>query len=243
MRVMTRVKICGTTNLDDARLAADLGAWAVGMIFVPGTPRRVAEDDAVAIAAALRRRAELVGVFVNAPLGDVAATADAVGLTMLQLHGDEGPSYCAEAARRTGCKVVKAARVRSRADVVALEPFHTADFHLLDANVEGRHGGTGETWDWGLAAQRRAGQPLIVSGGLNPDNVSQAIDRTRPYAVDVASGVEAEPGRKDPAKLEAFFRAAAAPERAEAAREAGRSRAAGGRPSPTEARAGGPQGL
>ncbi|MDX6697214.1 MAG: phosphoribosylanthranilate isomerase, partial [Solirubrobacteraceae bacterium] len=155
---MTRVKICGTTNLDDARRAAELGAWAVGMIFVPGTPREVDRDEAARIVAALRREVELVGVFVNAPLDEVAATADAVGLTMLQLHGDEGPSYCAEAARRTGARVIKAARVRTRADLVGLEPFHT-DFHLLDAHVEGARGGTGTTWDWDLVSQLRTHTP------------------------------------------------------------------------------------
>ena len=205
---MPRIKICGTTNLDDARLAADLGAWAVGLIFVPDTPRVVSEADAAEIVAALRRRVELVGVFVNAELDRVAAVADGVGLTMLQLHGDEGPAYCAEAARRTGCKVIKAARVRTRADLVALEPAHT-DFHLLDAHVEGKHGGTGETWDWDLLAQRRTDTPLVVSGGLTPENVGAAISATRPYAVDVVSGVEAQPGRKDPEKLEAFFDAVA----------------------------------
>jgi phosphoribosylanthranilate isomerase len=208
---VTRVKVCGTTNLADAELAADLGAWAVGMIFVPGTPRAIADDDAAAIAAALRRRTEVVGVFVNAPLERVTAVADAVGLTMLQLHGDEGPAFCAEAARRTGCRIVKAARVRSGAELAALEAFHT-DFHMLDAHVEGLHGGTGQTWDWGLIAQRRSGTPLIASGGLTPENVGEAIRALRPYAVDVASGIEAEPGRKDPEKLAAFLRAAA-PER------------------------------
>src|SRR5687768_1647894 len=204
---MTRVKICGTTNLADAERAADLGAWAVGMIFVPGTPRCVERDAAAGIAAALRRRTEVCGVFVNAPLDEVGDVADAVGLTMLQLHGDEGPAYCAEAARRTGCRVAKAARVRAWSDLVALEPFHT-DFHLLDAHVDGVRGGTGTTWDWDLVARRRVDTPLVVSGGLRPDNVAEAIARTHPYAVDVASGVEAEPGRKDPAKLEAFFAAA-----------------------------------
>jgi phosphoribosylanthranilate isomerase len=202
---VTRVKICGTTNLADARLAVDLGAWAVGMIFVPGTPRAVRQQDAVEIGSSLRREVQLCGVFVNAPLERVTALADGVGLTMLQLHGDEGPAYCAEAARRTGCRVIKAARVDTRADVVALEPFHT-DFHLLDAHVEGVRGGTGETWDWELVAKRRSPTPLIVSGGLRPDNVAQAIAATRPYAVDVASGVEASPGQKDPAKLDAFMR-------------------------------------
>ena len=158
------------------------------------------------IAAALRRRAEVCGVFVNETLDRVATTADQVGLTVVQLHGDEGPAFCAEVARRTGLKVIKAARVRSAADLIALEPFHT-DFHLFDAHAPGRRGGTGETFDWTLVARRRSREPLILSGGLTPDNVGEAIRVARPFAVDVASGVEAEPGRKDPARLEAFFAA------------------------------------
>jgi phosphoribosylanthranilate isomerase len=197
------VKICGVTDLADARLAADLGAWAVGLIFHPPSPR--ACDPAVAreIAAALRRRTEIVGVFVNASLDEVAGIADGVGLTMVQLHGDEGPAYCAEVARRTGCKVVKAVQVAGHADVRALRAFHT-DFHLLDTHARDVRGGTGETFDWELAREQR-GAPLIVSGGLTADNVGAAIARSTPFAVDVASGVEAAPGRKDPARLEAFF--------------------------------------
>src|SRR4051794_27262700 len=204
---MTRVKICGNTNLADAELAADLGAWAVGLIFHPPSPRACREEDAVEIAAALRRRLEIVGVFVNPSLDEVAATADRVGLTMLQLHGDEGPAFCAEAARRTGCKVIKAAQVRSLADLQALEPFHT-DLHLLDAHHDDLRGGTGTTFDWDLVSRRRSPQPLIVSGGLTPGNVQDAIAATRPFAVDVATGVEAEPGRKDPRKLEDFLNSA-----------------------------------
>jgi phosphoribosylanthranilate isomerase len=206
---VTRVKICGTTNLADATLAADLGAWAVGMIFHPPSPRRCPEDDATQIAAALRRRVELCGVFVNPELDRLAAVADGVGLTMLQLHGDEGPAFCAEAARRTGCKVIKAAQVRTQADIQAMEPFHS-DFHLLDAHHDDLRGGTGTTFDWELVRRRHASEPLIVSGGLTPDNVADAIAATEPFAVDVASGVEAQPGRKDPEKLEGFFAAAAA---------------------------------
>jgi phosphoribosylanthranilate isomerase len=204
-----KIKICGTTNLEDATLAADLGAWAVGMIFHPPSPRSCREEDAVGIVAALRRRVELCGVFVNPTLDELTGLADRVGLTMLQLHGDEGPAFCAEAARRTGCKVIKATQVGSLADLQALETFHT-DFHLLDARHPDLRGGTGTTFDWELVSQRRAAQPLIVSGGLTPGNVGAAVAATRPFAVDVASGVEAEPGRKDPAKLEAFFAAAAA---------------------------------
>jgi phosphoribosylanthranilate isomerase len=198
------IKICGVTNLDDARRAADLGAWAIGLIFHKPSPRRCRREEATAIAAALRRRLEVCGVFVNRTLADVVETADAVGLTMLQLHGDEGPSYAAEAARRTGCKVIKAVQVRSRADLQALEPFHT-NFHLLDSHSRSVRGGTGETFDWSLARAHRGEVPMVLSGGLNPENVAGGIGAIAPWAVDVASGVEAEPGRKDPRKLEAFF--------------------------------------
>jgi phosphoribosylanthranilate isomerase len=200
------VKICGVTNLEDARRAVDLGAWAIGLIFHPGSPRRCRASDAAAIAAALRRRVEIAGVFVNAPLDEVAHKADDLGLSFLQLHGEEGPAYCAEAARRTGCRVIKAARVRNRGDVDALEPFHT-DFHLVDGHAPGLPGGTGETFDWSLLRARRTDIPLILSGGLRAENVGEAIATVRPFAVDVASGVEAEPGRKDPDKLDAFFAA------------------------------------
>jgi phosphoribosylanthranilate isomerase len=204
---VTRVKVCGITRVEDAELAVELGAWALGFILWPQSPR--AGDPAVAagIARAVRRRVELVGVFVNASLDEVAHAADAIGLTHLQLHGDEGPAFCTEAGRRTGCRVIKAARVASGADLQALERYRT-DFHLLDASVKGLRGGSGQAWDWELAAQRRSKVPAILSGGLTPDNVADGIAAVRPYAVDVASGVEASPGVKDPAKVEAFLAAA-----------------------------------
>ena len=211
------LKICGITNLDDAERAADLGAWAVGVIFHEPSPRSCHPDEASAIAAALRRRVEVCGVFVNRPLDEVVAAADRIGLTMLQLHGDEGPSYCAQAGRRTGCRVIKATQVRSGADMQALEAFHT-DFHLLDSHSRGLRGGTGEAFDWSLTRSHRGGVPVILSGGLTADNVAAGIAAVYPWGVDVASGVEAEPGRKDPHKLEAFFAAA----RGEAAAEVGR---------------------
>lgn len=203
MALAPRIKFCGITNADDARLCVDAGAWALGMIFWPGSERRCSIDDAQEVVAAMRRRVELAGVFVNAPLDEVAGVADAVGLTMVQLHGDEGPAYCSEVARRTGAKVMKAMRVRGGADLQALEAFHT-DFHLLDAYVPGQRGGTGETFDWELVAGRRSAVPMILSGGLTPENVARGIEATRPFAVDVASGTEASPGVKDPAKVEAF---------------------------------------
>ena len=200
---MTRIKFCGLTNLDDAERAVGAGAWAIGLIFWPRSPRRCELDAAIEIAAAVKRRVEVAGVFVNATLDHVAATADAVGLSMLQLHGDEGPAYCGETARRTGCKVIKAVRVRSRADVQALSSFHT-DYHLLDSYIAGVPGGTGETFSWDIARAHRGRVPVILSGGLNPDNVADAIAAVHPDAVDVASGVELSPGRKDAQKLQAF---------------------------------------
>ncbi|HEX2161763.1 MAG TPA: phosphoribosylanthranilate isomerase [Thermoleophilaceae bacterium] len=203
---MTRIKSCGITNLDDAELAVELGAWAVGLILWPGSRRACAPAAAEQIGAALHRRCEIAGVFVNATLDEVALAADRYGLTLLQLHGDEGPAYCREAARRTGCKVMKAVRVKDAAVVRGVEAFRT-DYHLLDAYVPGTRGGTGETFAWDLLRHHRGSVPVVLSGGLTADNVDAAIAAARPYAVDSASGTESAPGRKDPAKLQAFARA------------------------------------
>ncbi len=200
---MTRVKFCGITSVEDAELCAGHGAWALGMIFVPSSPRRCKQGEAARIVGALQRKVELAGVFQNPTLDHVVHTAESLHLSLIQLHGAEGPSFCAEVARRTGAKVVKASRVRTRADVVALEAYHT-DFHLLDGQ-----GGT--TFAWELVRVRRTTVPLIVAGGLNPGNVEEAIAATDPFAVDVASGVEADGGRagiKDPEKVAAFAAAA-----------------------------------
>jgi phosphoribosylanthranilate isomerase len=209
------VKICGIANLADAELAASLGAWALGMIFYESSPRRCSPAEAQVIAAALRRRVELCGVFVNAPLEVIVDASAELGLSMLQLHGDEGPAFCAEVRRRTGARVIKAAQVSGSGDVRDLERFHV-DFHLLDARSravarQGMRGGTGETFDWGLVGARRSKVPLILSGGLNAENVAEAVAVTRPYAVDSASGTESAPGHKDPEKLRAFLQAVGQP--------------------------------
>ena len=203
-----KVKFCGVTREQDAELAVSLDAWAVGLNMWPGSPRAVPLDRAADLAAALKRRTEVVGVFVNPTLDYLTATADAVGFTMLQLHGQEGPRFCIEAARRTGCPVIKAARVRGRADIQALAAYHT-DYHLLDSYRPGVPGGTGEAFSWELAAGHRR-VPLILSGGLTPENVGAAIATVRPFAVDVASGVESAPGRKDHQRMRAFAAAVAA---------------------------------
>ena len=128
--------------MSDAELAVSADAWAVGLIFWPGSPRLCSLEGAVEIGAALKRRAEVAGVFVNQPLAEVVGLAEAAQLTMLQFHGDEGPAFCSEAARRTGCKVIKAARVHSGADIQAVASYHT-DFHLLDSFAPGRPGAPG----------------------------------------------------------------------------------------------------
>jgi phosphoribosylanthranilate isomerase len=199
----TKIKFCGLTRAADADAAVAAGAWALGVILWPGSRRRCRPAVAAEIAATHRRQVQVAGVFVNPTLDEVTRAADEIGLTLLQLHGDEGPAFCGEAARRTGCRVIKAARVRSGADIQALGAFHT-DFHLLDSYRQGVPGGTGETFAWDLARSRPSTVPVILSGGLTPENVSDAIAAVRPYAVDVASGVETAPGRKDHDRLNAF---------------------------------------
>ncbi|HEX2265290.1 MAG TPA: phosphoribosylanthranilate isomerase [Solirubrobacterales bacterium] len=202
-----RVKFCGITNIDDAAEAVRLGAWAIGLIHFHGSPRDVDRAVAAQIGAAFRRKCEVVGVFVNPTLEEVTRAVENEGLTMVQLNGEEGAQFCAEVKRRTGLKVAKAVHVSSAADIHAAEAFRT-DFHLFDRKAKGAWGGTGETFDWELLRGHRSEVPAILAGGLRPDNVAAAIEVTRPYAVDVASGVELEPGRKDHKAMEAFFEAA-----------------------------------
>jgi phosphoribosylanthranilate isomerase len=202
-----RVKICGVTNLDDAAEAVRLGAWAVGMIHYDRSPRFCEPGAAAEIGAAFKRKCEIVGVFVNPTLEEVTKAVENAGLTAVQLNGVEGQSFCAEVARRAGVKVIKAIHVASAADIHAAEAYRT-DFHLFDKRGKGLWGGTGESFDWGLLRGHRSEVPGILAGGLRPDNVAAAIAVAQPYAVDVASGVEAEPGRKDHAAMEAFFVAA-----------------------------------
>ena len=204
---MARVKICGITRLEDAELAIENGAWGLGFILWPESVRSVDPAVAAGIARQVRRRAKLVGVFVDPTLEELDRAVEGIGLTHLQLHGDVGPAFCQEAKRRTGTEVIRAFRIGSGADLKDTARFHT-DFHLLDARKDDLHGGTGQTWDWDLVTARRYIAPVIVSGGLTPENVGLAIRRTLPFAVDVASGVEAEPGIKDAEKLVAFLEAA-----------------------------------
>ena len=155
-----RVKVCGLTRLEDAELAVELGAWALGMVFYEQSPRSCSVEEAQRIAHAMRRRVELCGVFVNAPLEEITRISEVLELTMLQLHGDEGPAFCLEAARRTGAKIAKAVQVSGPGDLRDVERFHV-DYHLLDARPkapekQGLRGGTGETSTGGCS---RRGAP------------------------------------------------------------------------------------
>jgi len=202
-----RVKFCGITRYDDAEHAARVGAWAVGLNHWEGSARRCDHAVAAEIGAGLRRKLEIVGVFVDQTLDVISRAVENEHLSIVQLHGGEGLSFCHEVARRTGCPVIKAIRVRTSADIDIARGFRV-NFHLLDAYQEGVPGGTGHTVDWELLRRRRSKVPLILAGGLTPENLDEAIDATRPWAVDVASGVESAPGIKDHELMSAFAAAA-----------------------------------
>jgi len=197
---VTRVKICGITSAEDAAAAVDAGADALGFVFVPGTPRYVAPDAAAEILAAMPPLVATVGVFVDRPLEEVLGIVSALGLHAVQLHGQEPAAY----SRRMPVPVIRALRVR---DAESLRPLETYPAHafLLDAYVEGRPGGTGTPIPLDLALQAKGRRPVILSGGLRPDTVAPAIRLVRPYGVDVSSGVEATPGRKDHRKVREFI--------------------------------------
>jgi phosphoribosylanthranilate isomerase len=207
---VTKVKICGVTRGEDAELAVSLGAWAIGFNLWPESKRYADPALAGGISHALHRRAERVGVFVNQPLDEIAGLVDTLGLTYVQLHGDEGPQFCSAVAQRTGARVIKAMRIAHASDLRELDRYHT-DLHLLDTAAKGFVGGSGQSWDWSLAAQRRSKIPFLLAGGLTPENVAEGIAAVHPWGVDVASGVESNPGIKDAAKLEAFFEAVKVP--------------------------------
>jgi phosphoribosylanthranilate isomerase len=197
----TRIKICGITRVEDARAAARLGADAVGLVFYAGSPRAVTPAQAAEIIRALPPFVVPVGLFVNADATTVRDTLAAAPVQLLQFHGDETPDYCAGFGR----PFLRALRVRVETDLLQYaRDFHAAKGLLLDAWVEGVHGGTGATFDWSLIPPDLP-MPVILSGGLNPDNVEQAVRRVRPWAVDVSSGVESAKGIKDAAKIETFI--------------------------------------
>ena len=201
-----RVKICGITRVEDALAAVDAGADALGFMFVEASPRCVTHGQAAGIVRELPPFVARVGVFVNPSVEAVRAAIAETGIDTLQFHGEETPEFC----RQFGLRIIKAFRVK---DAESLKPL--ADFRseawLLDSFVEGKHGGTGAVFNWDLAAQAvKQGGRVILAGGLTAENASDAVRRVRPYALDVSSGVEFAPGRKDAAKVRAFIAAAKA---------------------------------
>jgi phosphoribosylanthranilate isomerase len=201
----TRVKICGITTWEDARLSVALGASALGFNFFPPSPRAISPADAWNIVRRLPPFVEAVGVFVNWPPVAVDALARALRLGAVQLHGAESPEEVADLGRSR--RVIKAVQVGRGFRVASLGRFRRADAILLDGLKRGLHGGTGLTLDWNLARRAKRYGPIILAGGLTPENIAEAIRVARPYAVDVASGVESGPGKKDPARLRALFAA------------------------------------
>jgi phosphoribosylanthranilate isomerase len=202
----TRIKVCGITRLEDARIAVELGVDALGFVFWPASPRCVSLFEAAGIAAELPPFVATVGVFVNQPLGEIAAIASAVGLTAIQLHGDEPPG--AWAGVPGPC--IKAVGVGDGFDAAAVIGWPPQVWPLLDAHDTARRGGTGRTADWEAAAEVSRARRIILAGGLDASNIRSAIARVRPFAVDVSSGVEREPGIKDPDRLRAFVESVAA---------------------------------
>ena len=199
---MTRIKICGITGPEDASLAVEAGADALGFNFVPGTPRCVAPEIAGAIVAGLPPFVTAVGVFVDQSLEEVLRAAAVAGVGAVQLHGTEGADF----ARRIPLKVIKAIAVADRASLAAMAGYPAHAF-LLDAHRAGSAGGTGQTFPWDVAVEARRHGRILLAGGLTPDNVAEAVRRVRPFAVDVASGVERCPGQKDPQKVRRFVAA------------------------------------
>lgn len=200
---MVRVKICGLTNSADAQLCAKLGAHAIGLNFYPESPRAVSPFTAEKIIRELPPFVSTVGIFVNWAPKAVIALSQALRLDFAQLHGDETPQVVAEVA--TKIAVIKALRVGPEDGLPRLAKYRAASAFLLDADKVGEFGGTGETTNWVLAHKASLSHRIILAGGLSPLNVAEAITAVRPYAVDVASGVESRPGKKDPGKLRAFF--------------------------------------
>jgi phosphoribosylanthranilate isomerase len=199
----TRVKICGITNVDDALMAVEMGADALGFIFYPQSPRYVKVTDAANICDRLPPFVAKVGVFVDELEYEIEKALRECLLTALQFHGDEPPGFC----RKFPAKSVKAIRMRDESSL-RLAAEYDVDALLLDTYTADSRGGTGQTFDWSLAVRaQKLGPPIILSGGLTAENVGEAIRTVQPYAVDAASGVESVPGRKDPEKLRRFIEA------------------------------------
>jgi len=199
-----KIKICGITNAEDALLAANAGADALGFVFSPASPRYVALEFAEAIARKIPAHVMRVGVFVDAPADEVMEAISRCGLAAAQFHGSEPPEYCGQ----FGVMTMKAFRVRDEASLAGAGAY-AVDAFLLDSFVPGQPGGTGASFNWKLAAEAKIfGKPVFLAGGLTPENVAEAIRTAQPFGVDVSSGVERLPGKKDADKVRRFIAAA-----------------------------------
>lgn len=197
---ITRVKICGITNLEDALCAVNAGADALGFVFYKGSPRYITPEKAGETTSALPPFVTTVGLFVNASSEIIQQTMQTAGLGVVQLHGDETPEDCC----LHPYPVIKAVRVRNADSLKGIGSYHVSAL-LLDAWNDQHYGGTGESFDWQLTKKLTGGRPLILAGGLSPENVAEAIRVVHPYAVDVSSGVEKSPGNKDHDKVRQFI--------------------------------------
>jgi phosphoribosylanthranilate isomerase len=213
---MTRVKICGLRRAEDAAAAVAAGADALGFNFWKGTPRYVAPRDAAEMVSNAPPGVLTVGVFVDEEPERVAEIADQTGIMALQLHGSETPEYLDALGAFLKIKAIK---VGPGFDPTELDLYGSASLFLLEGLVAGMVGGTGRTFDWSAAGQAKKHGKIILAGGLTPDNVAEAVRRVRPWGVDVASGVESEPGRKDPLLIRAFIEAARSADDREAERK------------------------
>jgi len=199
-----KVKICGITNVADALATAEAGADMVGLMFYEKSPRHLSMEMATEISRQLNPFIVKVGVFVNPPEELVLRAIGECGVGLLQFHGEETPEFCTQ----FGVMSMKAFRVRDATSLQALAAYHTEAW-LLDAYTPGKLGGTGTTFNWELVLEaKKAGKPIFLAGGLTPGNVAEAVRRVQPFGVDVSSGVESAPGRKDPEKVRAFITAA-----------------------------------
>ncbi len=199
----TKVKICGVTNVADALAAAEAGADMIGLMFAEKSPRLITMPAAVEISRALSPFIVKAGVFVNPSEDLVLRAIGEAGVTLLQFHGDEPPEFCTQ----FGVMSMKAFRIRDEESLAALANYAT-DAYLLDACSPGARGGTGEKFNWDLAvAAQKFGRPVFLAGGLTPENVADAVRKVQPFGVDVSSGVESSPGKKDAAKIRAFIAA------------------------------------
>ena len=197
---MVKVKICGITRLEDALSAVAAGADALGFVFHFASPRHISPEQAADIIKQLPPFIQTVGLFVNESRDTVNTTADQCGLDIIQLHGDESPDYCSSINRR----IIKAFRVKDFFCLDSVSDYRVAAC-LLDAWSPAAHGGTGQTFNWEIAAEAAAQRQIILAGGLTPDNVAEAVRCVKPYAVDVSSGVECSPGHKDAEKIRKFI--------------------------------------